>query len=1274
MTRKSVILAGLLLSVLPVTGSGKSGSSTVFVATLDRGVMRSSNGGANWIQSNAGLPHGIGSTAVIPVIAIADAGKDGRHVYALTETAGVFRWNSVVAFWENASSGLPVPFFHRTEGSLLSVHPSDGNRVYTLLNVPVNSHRDQRLLFGSVNGGRSWSLLKDLGSTRSFLDMTIDEKGRLTLTSEDGNFERFDTPELPSEDGFPINLISLLGDNSARGSFGAAGDVDTNNIAVIEDDGSLVGKEFDLSNRSFEFRPAIGGGYDVAAIAPAFDEDVGDAFTLGDEDSRFIQLPFSFSFYGSDRNSVFINSNGNLTFLQKDLDSVATIDKFNARAPRIAPLWADFDPTRLGKVSLKAAADRVVVSWVGVPIFLQTTPNTLQVVLRRDGTIRFNYKDLAAKTGITGIANGYQLTSQQVVFSDISALRGTDVLPIVQRFRTPDIDIVRLAQRFYLTHDDDFDALVVFGASQYQSNIASGGGAYFAGVKNDAVGVGLSRLDSSALLGSAGRLQGMIDMNRLSQYPDDITRPIPDTPDAAITILGQEWGHRFGAYVRFRDGASASSALLGRSSSHWSYFLNSEASVIEGNEWRDNGDGSFTATDVVRRYSKLDQYLMGFRGPAEVSTVMLITNPQPVFRGNIGSFVSTMGLVENGIRDSSKNFGLPDELKAFWLRVALTGSASSFASAFISSSGKNDAGPAPDMVSTPVNNLRQLASTAVGLPYEISHIASSGPHARYFDPASGGFTGDNITIRGTRRDIPIESIIENEGERLPPRASAPKAFRHAFILVIPPGTKATASDLARIDIVRRGWESFYRQATDGIGSVSTELQSGLSRMSRQLAARGMTTLTTRGVSSAANVGYGALDIGTDRTTGVTFLTGRVGDRIVTETAEPALGALRRASVYAERRDSVNTGIAMAAPLGASTVSLQLRNTDGTLATSASLDLPAGSQAGRFLNELFPAYSFPAAFRGTLTVVASAPIVIVALRTTVNESGEFLMTTVPAVDLGEPTLSTSYLAHFADGGGYITEAILINTEAAPITGSLEWRSTSGALLGTAARYSIPASGTQLLSSGAGDGTLRTGYVVVRADTGQTGPAVRSIIQLRQNGRLVGLTGIYPSPPARRSQTFVDVTEGHDSGVALLNDGAGPAVIRLTVYNNQGSALPGTATLTLAARTQTASFVSQLFPSLPRGFRGAMEMSSDSPIQAMALRSTSTTDRFLIAALPVESLDARRNDAVLYFPQIVDGGGFSSEIFLMNLGGTIANPRLSLVSPQGQPIKMEFIQPR
>src|SRR5437667_12402904 len=118
----------------------------------------------------------------MPVTVIA-ARKDVQHVYALTESAGVFRWDSAASLWENASNGLPVPFFHRTEGSLLAVDPAEGNRVYTLLNVPVNSHRDQRLLFGSVDGGRNWSLLKELGAGRSLVHLRVGGKGRLSVMS-----------------------------------------------------------------------------------------------------------------------------------------------------------------------------------------------------------------------------------------------------------------------------------------------------------------------------------------------------------------------------------------------------------------------------------------------------------------------------------------------------------------------------------------------------------------------------------------------------------------------------------------------------------------------------------------------------------------------------------------------------------------------------------------------------------------------------------------------------------------------------------------------------------------------------------------------------------------------------------------------------------------------------------------------------------------------------------------------------------------------------------
>ncbi len=968
---------------------------------------------------------------LLPLLPFAGAQKPAHPRYVLNETNGVYRWDDAAAGWLQASQGLPVPLFHRTEGSLLRVDPADETRLYLLLNVPVNSEREERLLFGSLDSGNHWALMKDLGSDAFYTGMDIDASGGLTLQSSDGGSLAVDTSVLRYEPESQMSPASLLGDTATPPVMRELGDIDTNNIAVVEDDGAIVGREFDLSNTSFEFDP------------------------------------------------------------------------------------------RTGSLYLKLAANRVMVSWVGVPVFNRTDPNTFQVVLLPDGTIRFNYRIVNARTGITGISNGFQTTSQPMLFSGITTLKGLAGLPIAQRFRTPDIDLVRLSQRFYQTHDDDFDGLVVFGSSDYPANIAGGSGAYFAGIRNDVYGIGISAVDGTASVGSAGRLQGIINM-----------------------------------------------------------------------------------------------------------------------------------------------------LKGFWLRVAVSSNPSTFTSVYLSNSGVNDAGEAPDTLVTPVNNLRQLASSGVGVPYEVTHIASSGPHARYFDSTTGAYTGDRIGIKGTRKDVTMASIIEIEGDRVPARGAAPTAFRHAFILVAPPGSSAKPADLVRMDAVRRGWESFFRQATDGLASVSTELQSGVSRISRQVKGRGMTSLASPGTAPSPSVGYGILEVGSDWTSGVAFLTGRDGDRVVTETAVPAIGATRRARAYVERTDRVNTGIVIAAPAGAASLSFHLRNADGSIAASASVDLPAGGQIARFLQELFPAFTFPAAFRGTMTATATSSVTMVTLRTYLNESSEFLITTTPVADLAEQTAAVTYLPHFADGSGYSTDVMLINADAGPVTGTLEWRTSSGNLIGAAARYSISGNGTQVLSSGTGTGTLQSGYVVVRADAGQTGPAVRSIIQLRQNSRVVAMTGLYPSAPAHRAQTVIDLSEGHDSGVAFLNDGTVPAAIRLTLFDGQGTALPFTSSFTLGARNQSASFVSQLFPALPRGFRGSLEISSDQPLQAATLRSTATGDRFLLAAFPVESLSLKRSDAVLYFPQIVDGGGFSSEIFILNAGANTSNSKLSLFSAQGRPIKMPF----
>jgi uncharacterized protein (TIGR03437 family) len=67
--------------------------------------------------------------------------------------------------------------------------------------------------------------------------------------------------------------------------------------------------------------------------------------------------------------------------------------------------------------------------------------------------------------------------------------------------------------------------------------------------------------------------------------------------------------------------------MLGGQNAHWSFNFNSEASLLEGTRIRDNGetqDPRFETVATVEGYAPLDQYLMGFRPPAEVPPSFLV--------------------------------------------------------------------------------------------------------------------------------------------------------------------------------------------------------------------------------------------------------------------------------------------------------------------------------------------------------------------------------------------------------------------------------------------------------------------------------------------------------------------------------------------------------------------------------------------------------------------------------------------------------------------------
>jgi hypothetical protein len=132
----------------------------------------------------------------------------------------------------------------------------------------------------------------------------------------------------------------------------------------------------------------------------------GIALSLGDDDFEEVALGFSFPFNGSSYSSVFVNSNGSLTFGAGDTDFSESVSEFLAESPRIAPLWDDLSPQNGGLVTVEFGPGSVTVSFVDVPEFVSTGANTFAVTLNADGSYSVDYGSLTATDGLVGATEG----------------------------------------------------------------------------------------------------------------------------------------------------------------------------------------------------------------------------------------------------------------------------------------------------------------------------------------------------------------------------------------------------------------------------------------------------------------------------------------------------------------------------------------------------------------------------------------------------------------------------------------------------------------------------------------------------------------------------------------------------------------------------------------------------------------------------------------------------------------------------------------------------
>ena len=431
----------------------------------------------------------------------------------------------------------------------------------------------------------------------------------------------------PDGSGSLLALHAYWAGTGALAASSAAGprDADVDHVAILEDHGDLVARRnpFDLDGSGLRFVPNPAGGYDPVPLAVPLEPAGPQVLAVPDNGAVAVDLPFAFPFFGQRHARAFVHGDGGVTFGAPDAaGGERGMARFLGGPPRAAAFFTALDPSRGGTVTVRVAADRAVFLWSGVPGGGQLNRNTFQLALLAGGEVEVVFGEMQSREAIVGVAPGGSLA-----LSPADLARGTPrgtAGALVERFSETDrLDLVSTVRRFLSTHGDLFQQVVVYTARPL--NPVPGSLAFEVNVRNDVRGIGLEVQDRGPEWGSDARLESVVYMDTVDPYLEH----------DGFEILGHEVGHRWLSRIRFRDPGGAGNGLLGRGLVHWSFFFDSDASVMEGNDIADRGAGRFETVDFARGYSALDQYAMGLRAPAEVPPFFFVEGADD-FRPNRG--------------------------------------------------------------------------------------------------------------------------------------------------------------------------------------------------------------------------------------------------------------------------------------------------------------------------------------------------------------------------------------------------------------------------------------------------------------------------------------------------------------------------------------------------------------------------------------------------------------------------------------------------------------
>jgi trimeric autotransporter adhesin len=198
------------------------------------------------------------------------------------------------------------------------------------------------------------------------------------------------------------------------------------------------------------------------------------------------------------------------------------------------------------------------------------------------------------------------------------------------------------------------------------------------------------------------------------------------------------------------------------------------------------------------------------------------------------------------------------------------------------------------------------------------------------------------------------------------------------------------------------------------------------------------------------------------------------------------------------------------------------------------------------------------------------------------------------------------------------------------------------------FSITNRGATSLATTGNSAGLQVGYGIIQPSAGATTPAGLAIFDLHVGNVLVSETTVAASAPLKTGRIYAEVNSGVvNTGIAIANPNNQTATLNFFFTDGSGNDV-GSGATTIASHQQIAKFLDQPPFNIPLSggaFQGTFSFTSDTPVAVIATRGLFSRD-FLLSTLPVVDTTALPNSGTMVVPDFADGGGWTTQILLVN----------------------------